>query len=155
MDLVLDKDDSLIPFVLAQILDTTVTGITLSDPDLDDNPIVYANEAFEEITGYRREEILGRNCRFLQGDDREQPEIDRIRDAVRERQAVTVTLRNYRRDGTLFHNRFSVRPLFDRHGALIYFLGVQHDVTREVQAEEELRRVQAALDALRAEQARD
>lgn len=150
MDLVLDKDDSLIPFVLSQILDTTVTGITLSDPDLEDNPIVYANEAFEHITGYRREEILGRNCRFLQGEDRDQPEIDRIREAVRERHPVTVTLRNYRRDGTLFHNRFSIRPLYDRQGALIYFLGVQHDVSREVHAEEELRRVQAELDALRA-----
>jgi PAS domain S-box-containing protein len=62
MDFVADKDADLIPFVLSQILDTSINGITLSDPDQEDNPIVYANEAFELITGYSREEIVGHNC---------------------------------------------------------------------------------------------
>jgi PAS domain S-box-containing protein len=68
---VTSKDDGLIPFVLTQILDACVNGVTLSDPDLPDSPIVYANKAFEDISGYSQEEILGRNCRFLQGDDRD------------------------------------------------------------------------------------
>ncbi len=145
MDLPADKDAATIPFVLSQILDTCINGITLSDPDQPDNPIVYANEAFELITGYDRDEIVGRNCRFLQGDDREQPEIERIREALREHKPVTVTLRNYRKDGELFHNQFSIRPLFDQQGKLIYYLGTQYDVTEMIRAEEELRRLNALL----------
>ena len=145
MDLPADKDAATIPFVLSQILDTCINGITLSDPDQPDNPIVYANEAFELITGYDRDEIVGRNCRFLQGGDREQPEIERIREALREHKPVTVTLRNYRKDGELFHNQFSIRPLFDQQGKLIYYLGTQYDVTEMIRAEEELRRLNALL----------
>ncbi|MDJ0861672.1 MAG: PAS domain-containing protein [Gammaproteobacteria bacterium] len=146
MDFITDKDQNMIPFVLAQILDSVVNGITLSDPDQEDNPLVYANAAFELITGYDREEILGRNCRFLQGDDRDQEGIEQIRQAMRNHEATTVTLRNYRKDGKLFYNRFSIRPLLDREGRLIYYLGVQYDVTRQVQAEEELGRLNALLE---------
>ena len=140
-----DKDPGMIPYVLSQILDTCINGITLSDPDQPDNPIVYANEAFELITGYDQEEIVGRNCRFLQGDDRDQPEIEQIGKALRERKPVTVTLRNYRKDGELFYNQFSIRPLFDPQGRLIYYLGTQYDVTEKIRAEEELRRLNALL----------
>lgn len=145
MEFVTVKDEGLIPFVLSQILDTCVNGITLSDPDQEDNPIVYANEAFELITGYSREEIVGRNCRFLQGEDRDQAGIEKIREAIREEKPLTVTLRNYRKDGTLFHNRFSIRPLFDRQGRLVYYLGIQYDVTNQIEAEEELKRLNALL----------
>jgi PAS domain S-box-containing protein len=147
MEFTVGKDPGMIPHVLSQILDTCINGITLSDPDQEDNPIVYANEAFELITGYDRDEIVGRNCRFLQGEDRDQPEIDRIREALRERKAVTVTLRNYRKDGTLFYNQFSIRPLYDPDGRLIYYLGTQYDVTEKVRAEEELRRLNSLLAA--------
>ena len=145
MDLPSDKDVDNIPFVLSQILDTCINGITLSDPDQPDNPIVYANEAFELITGYDRDEIVGRNCRFLQGDDREQPQIERIREALREHTPITVTLRNYRKDGELFLNQFSIRPLFDKQGKLIYYLGTQYDVTEQMRAEDELRRLNELL----------
>ena len=145
MDFTVEKDPGMIPFVLSQILDTCVNGITLSDPDRPDNPIVYANEAFELITGYDREEILGRNCRFLQGEDRDQPEVERIREALREHKPVTVTLRNYRKDGSLFYNRFSIRPLLDPEGCLVYYLGIQYDVTDKVMAEKELSRLNALL----------
>lgn len=148
MEFMAEKDEGTIPFVLSQILDTCVNGITLSDPDQPDNPIVYANEAFELITGYNREEIVGHNCRFLQGTDRDQPEIERIREALRDQKRVTVTLRNYRKDGTLFYNRFSIRPLLDRQGRLVYYLGIQYDVTDKVEAEEELRRLNAKLRAM-------
>ena len=152
MEFMAEKDEGIIPFVLSQILDTCVNGITLSDPDQPDNPIVYANEAFELITGYNREEIVGHNCRFLQGEDRDQPAIERIREALRDQQPVTVTLRNYRKDGTLFYNRFSIRPLLDRQGRLVYYLGIQYDVTDKVEAEEELRRLNAKLRAMGVEQ---
>ncbi|NEX19597.1 PAS domain-containing protein [Thiorhodococcus mannitoliphagus] len=147
MDFIVEKDIGTIPFVLSQILDTCVNGVTLSDPDQDDNPIIYANEAFELITGYDREEILGRNCRFLQGDDHNQPELERIRESLKTLTPVTVTLRNYRKDGTLFYNQFTIRPLYDPQGKLIYFLGIQYDVTEQIRAEKELKRLNALLAA--------
>jgi PAS domain S-box-containing protein len=145
MDLNLEKDAGVIPFVLSQILDTCINGVTLSDPDQPDNPIVYANEAFERITGYSQDEIIGRNCRFLQGTERDQPEIERIRDAMRENTEVTVTLRNYKKDGTPFFNEFTIRPLTDRQGKVIYYLGVQHDVTEELVAKQEFERLSRQL----------
>ncbi len=140
-----EKDNGIIPTVLTQILDTCVNGVTLSDPDLPDNPIVYANSVFERITGYTREEILGHNCRFLQGEDRDQPGLDAIREALREHRPIEVTLRNYRKDGSLFHNRLSIQPLRDASGRLIYYLGVQYDVTELVDAQQEVARLQSLL----------
>lgn len=145
MDFTVEKDPGIIPFVLSQILDTCVNGITLSDPDQPDNPIVYANKAFEAVTGYAQDEILGRNCRFLQGSDRDQPEIDRIRVALRDHVPVTVILRNYRKDGRLFYNQFTIRPLIDPEGKLIYYLGIQYDVTDKIRGEDDLRRLKSAL----------
>jgi PAS domain S-box-containing protein len=145
MEFLTSKDTGLIPYVLSQILDTSVNGITLSDPDQEDNPIVYANEMFEMITGYSQEEIIGRNCRFLQGKDRDQKELDQVREAIRDKKRITVTLRNYRKNGEMFYNRFTIRPLYDREGNLIYYLGLQHDVTNQILAEHELERLNKLL----------
>jgi PAS domain S-box-containing protein len=145
MDFLASKDDGLIPFVLSQILDTCVNGVTLSDPDQPDSPIVYANSAFERISGYPRAEIIGRNCRFLQGSDRDQPELDEIRSALKADQGIEVTLRNYRKSGQMFLNRLSIRPLLDRKGRLIYYLGVQYDVTTQVGAGAEIDRLRLQL----------
>lgn len=123
------KDDGLIPYVLTQILDACVNGITLSDPDLPDNPIVYANKVFEEMSGYSPDEIVGRNCRFLQGEDRNQEARATIRAALDRQEACVVTLRNYRKSGEMFMNRLSIRPLLDRDGKVIYYLGVQYDLS--------------------------
>jgi PAS domain S-box-containing protein len=119
--------------------------VTLSDPDLADNPIVYVNEIFERMTGYSRDEILGRNCRFLQGDDRDQDALEEIRAAMAEQRPVEVTLRNYRQDGVLFYNRLSIRPLLDPDGKVIYYLGVQYDVTEQVEAQQEIERLTRLL----------
>lgn len=145
MEFTVEKDPGIIPFVLSQILDACVNGITLSDPDQPDNPIVYANKAFERVTGYARDDILGRNCRFLQGSDRDQPEVGRIREALRDHVPVTVILRNYRKDGSLFYNQFTIRPLIDPEGKVIYYLGVQYDVTDKIRTEEDLRKLRATL----------
>jgi PAS domain S-box-containing protein len=145
MNFVVEKDPGMIPAVLAEILDSCVNGVTLSDPDLPDNPIVYANAVFERMTGYSRDEILGRNCRFLQGDDRDQPELAQIRAALAEKQPVQVTLRNYRKDGRRFYNRLSIRPLLDPDGRPIYYLGVQYDVTDQVEAQQEIERLTQVL----------
>lgn len=123
------KDDGLIPYVLTQILDACVNGVTLSDPDQPDCPLVYVNRVFQEMSGYSQDEMIGRNCRFLQGADHDQPELDTLRAAIREHQACTVTLRNYRKNGELFLNRLSVRPLVDRDNRVIYYLGIQYDLS--------------------------
>ncbi len=144
-----EKDMGIIPHVLTQILDTCVNGVTLSDPDLPDNPIVYANSVFERMTGYSRDEILGHNCRFLQGEERDQPGLAEIRAALAEHRPVEVTLRNFRKDGTLFYNRLSIQPLRDAGGRLIYYLGVQYDVTELENARAEVERLGGMLAAHR------
>lgn len=147
MSFIVEKDGGLIPQVLSAILDECVNAVTLADPDLPDSPIVYANKAFERLTGYSQEEIIGHNCRFLQGDDREQPERYRIVEAMKNRQPVEVTLRNYRRDGKLFYNHLKILPLTDRKNRVVYYLGVQYDITRQVEADSEIRQLTDRLSA--------
>ena len=143
-----EKDNGIIPQILTQILDGSVNGITLSDPDQDDNPIVYANKAFEQITGYSNEETVGRNCRFLQEQERDQEELQKIRDAIKNAKPVEVTLKNFRKNGELFYNRLSITPLFDSEGQLIYFLGVQYDVTEQIVAQQEIKKLTDTLHKL-------
>ena len=99
MDFIVEKDPGLIPQVLAKILDSCLNGVTLADPDLEDMPLVYANKAFEDITGYTQEETIGRNCRFLQGSDRDQEAVAKLKAAINNKEAVEVTLRNYKKNG--------------------------------------------------------
>ncbi|MEI6707693.1 MAG: PAS domain-containing protein [Methylococcales bacterium] len=139
MAFVVEKDSGLIPQVLSAILDECVNGVTLSDPDLEDTPIIYANKAFERLTGYNQEEIIGFNCRFLQGDDRDQAEREQIAKALEKHEAVEVTLRNYRKDGTLFYNHLKIVPLFDKKQRVLYYLGVQYDITKQVDANNQIK----------------
>jgi PAS domain S-box-containing protein len=143
-----EKDSGLIPQILTQILDSCVNGVTLADPDLEDMPIVYANKAFERMTGYTQEEIIGRNCRFLQGADRDQEELQKLREALNNNRQIEITLRNFRKDGSLFYNKLNITPLFDNNGNVIYFLGVQYDVTDQVKANREIETLNAKLLSL-------
>jgi PAS domain S-box-containing protein len=147
MNFIVDKDSGIIPQVLSAILDECVNGVTLADPDLEDAPIVYANKAFERLTGYTQEDIIGHNCRFLQGEDREQSARFEIAAAMKKQEGVEVTLRNYKKDGTLFHNHLKVIPLFDRKHRVIYYLGVQYDITQKVNADNEIKSLSALLNA--------
>jgi diguanylate cyclase (GGDEF)-like protein/PAS domain S-box-containing protein len=121
-------------------------GITISDSTAPDEPLTYVNRSFELMTGYSSEEVLGRNCRFLQGDERDQPALLVVRAALREGRDCEVLLRNYRKDGTPFWNELRLSPVHDERGRLINFVGVQNDVTERKRAEEELRRAHAELD---------
>lgn len=148
MDFIVEKDPGLIPQVLSKILDSCVNGITLADPDQEDLPLVYVNKAFEIITGYSQAETLGRNCRFLQGTDRDQPERLRLKAAIEARQPIEIVLHNYRKNGELFYNHLNITPLFDAGGRLLYFLGVQYDVTGQHNAELEIAQLKAQVAAL-------
>jgi PAS domain S-box-containing protein len=148
MTFVVEKDNGLIPQILSAILDECVNGVTLADPDLEDAPIIYANKAFEKLTGYSQKDIIGKNCRFLQGPDREQIERYQIAEAIKNELPIEVTLRNYRKDGELFYNHLKITPLFDRKGQVIYFLGVQYDITYKVKAKNEIDELTAKLNAM-------
>ncbi|WP_262965616.1 PAS domain-containing protein [Methylobacter psychrophilus] len=148
MSFIVEKDSGLIPQVLSAILDECINGVTLADPDLDDAPIIYANKAFERLTGYTQEEIIGHNCRFLQGEDRDQAGRYQIIEAMKIHEPVEVTLRNYKKDGTLFFNRLKITPLFDKKHRVIYYLGVQYDITKQVDASNEIKELNDLLAAI-------
>lgn len=113
-------------------------GITIADA-LDPNlPLIYVNEAFEHVTGYPVPEVVGRNCRFLQRDDRDQPGLTMLRNALQRGENSTVTLRNYRKDGSLFWNELFTSPVFDPNGKLTHFVGIQTDISSRKSAEEQL-----------------
>jgi PAS domain S-box-containing protein len=113
-------------------------GIVISDPHQPDNPLIYVNDGFERLTGHSRSEVLGRNCRFLQGPGTDTTALELIRECIRERRECHVELLNYRKDGTPFWNRLSIAPLRDAKGRLTHFVGVQSDITARKLAEERL-----------------
>ena len=121
----------------------TSTGVTISDATDPEHPIIYCNPAFESMTGYRREEILGKNCQFLQGSDTDPVAVEIIRNALQTKSECKVILKNYRKDGTTFWNCFSISPVRDRTGKLTHFIGVQRDITQSKQAEEALHKSEA------------
>ena len=126
-------------------------GIVITDPNLPDNPIIFANESFLRTTGYGADEVVGRNCRFLQGQDRDQSKLDELREAIRDGRECRVVLRNYKRDGTPFWNELSISPVHDEAGRLINHVGVQNDITERKLAEEERERLLAREWKARAE----
>jgi PAS domain S-box-containing protein/diguanylate cyclase (GGDEF)-like protein len=117
------------PAVLSMIVEDAGEGVLVADMRAPEQALVYVNAAFEQITGYDRAEALGKNCRYLQGSDRLQPEINLIRRAFEAGEPVTVTLRNYRRDGAMFWNHLRLAPVSDSQG-VSHFVGFMRDVTQ-------------------------
>ncbi len=101
-------------------------GEVISDARATDMPIIYVNPIFERMSGYTAEEIMGRNCRFLQGNDNKQPALDSIRHAIRNQTNGHAVLRNYRKDGSMFLNELFISPVKDAAGVVTHFVGVQH-----------------------------
>jgi PAS domain S-box-containing protein len=123
--------------IVWRAMEQTVNGVVVSDATQPNNPLVYVNTGFTRITGYPAQEVLGRNCGFLQGDDRDQHGVHRLREAIARGEDVTVVLRNYRRDGSLFWNRVEMSPVRDAgSGRITHFFAVQTDVTLEREREE-------------------
>jgi PAS domain S-box-containing protein len=130
--------------LLERAVTASTNSIVITDPNQPDDPIVYVNPAFERTTGYAAQEVLGRNCRFLQREDRAQPALGELKAALCEGRHCTVVLRNYRKDGTLFWNELSIYPVRDEDGRMTNFVGVQNDVTERIRAEEILSEIRRA-----------
>ncbi|XP_024962687.1 phototropin-2 [Cynara cardunculus var. scolymus] len=118
---------------LATTLERIEKNFVITDPRLPDNPIIFASDSFLELTEFTREEILGRNCRFLQGPETDQGTVDKIRAAIREQREITVQLINYTKSGKKFWNLFHLQPMRDQKGELQYFIGVQLDGSGHVE----------------------
>ena len=104
-------------------VETTRMPMIVTDPHQPDNPIIFANRAFVRMTGYSAEELIGSNCRFLQGPDTDRDTVSEVRDAIREHREFAAEILNYRKDGSSFWNALFVSPVFNRSGDLVYFFG--------------------------------
>ena len=144
-DISQQKQDLARLYLLEKAIEASSNGVVISDMNGPDRPIIYSNPAFEELTGYSPSEIIGRNCRFLQGVDTDQTEVDKIRACIRDGRDGRVTLKNYRKDGTPFWNELVISPVRDNSGNVTHFIGVQKDITARKQAEEALRQSEANL----------
>lgn len=128
-------------------IEASVNAIIITDNTDPNQPVVYVNPAFERITGYSSSEVLGKNCRFLQGTDVEQPDLDAIRTALRENREGRATLRNYRKSGELFWNDLHIAPVRNDNGEITHYIGIQNDITESRRYQEELEH-QANFDTL-------
>ena len=137
--------------LLQLVVDASNDGIVVAEQEGEDNILIYANPAFERLTGYSNDDILYQDCRFLQGDDRDQAGIVAIRRAVHERRPCRQVIRNYRKDGSPFWNELSITPVFNEGDQLTYFIGIQKDVSVEVEAKLRVRELEAEVDRLKAE----
>ena len=122
-----------------RIFRSVTSGISVANAQLPDMPLTYVNPAFEVMTGYALEEVVGKNCRFLQGDDQDQAPITLLREAIHDRREVTVVLKNFRKDGSPFWNELSLSPVRNREGEVTHIVGIQTDVTARVEFEAALR----------------
>lgn len=116
--------------LLEAMLNGSKVAAVVTDPEQANNPIIYNNETFAQLTGYADDEIIGRNCRFLQGEKTDRTTIRQIKEAIRKREQITVTIENYRKDGSTFWNRLNIEPV--TMDGRLYFIGTQTDMTREV-----------------------
>lgn len=134
--------------LLAQAIDQLHDSVTIADAGKKGFPLIYVNRGFEKLTGYTSDEILGNNYRILQGTDTEQPGLDIIRAAVSKGESCLVTLRNYRKDGSMFWNELSISPVHDTDGNLTHYIGIQKDVTARILLEQHLHQSNIELETL-------
>lgn len=135
--------------LLQLVIEASNDGIVVAEQEGDDNILIYANPAFQRLTGYDTDDILYQDCRFLQANDRDQPGLAAIREAIRSNTPCRQIIRNYRKDGSAFWNELSITPVFNEGDQLTYFIGIQKDVTPEVEAQQRVRDLEAEVQQLR------
>ncbi|SDO33308.1 PAS domain-containing protein [Alkalicoccus daliensis] len=131
-----------------KVLEKTQLVFIICDPSKPDNPIIYANQGFSRLTGYENEEIIGKNCRFLQGEDTDPETVETIRKAIKNKEPVSVELLNYRKDGTSFWNLLHIDPIYLEDEEQFYFVGIQKDITAYKKAEQKLEEYNNEIDLL-------
>lgn len=136
--------------LLQLVIEASNDGIVVAEQEGDDNILIYANPAFERLTGYSVDDILYQDCRFLQDGDRDQPGLAAIREAVKHNRPCRQIIRNYRKDGSVFWNELSITPVFNEADQLTYFIGIQKDVSDAVEARQRVRELEAELAELKA-----
>jgi PAS domain S-box-containing protein len=120
------------------LVDSTNVGIVIADAQIKDYPVIYVNSYFEKVTGYTKEEILGQNCRMLQGTYRDENARNKIKRALNKEEFIQLEIRNYRKTGELFWNYLTLTPLFDENLNLLYYVGIQNDITKLKETQKEL-----------------
>ena len=129
-------------------MDEAPVGVTITDPGQQDNPLIYANDHYRDLTGYSLPELLGENCRMLQGENTDPEPVATMRDAIDAEERVTVELRNYRKDGSEFWNKIRIAPVRDDDGAVVNYVGFQQEVTERKRRERRLEETSSRLEAL-------
>ncbi|MEH6825488.1 MAG: EAL domain-containing protein [Motiliproteus sp.] len=133
--------------LMMRAIESANNGIAISDLGLDDNPFVYVNPAFERITGYRSQDAVGQNGRFLVAQDRQQPELEKLRRALHEQSSAAVVLRNYHRSGSMFWNDLSMAPVRDEQGKATHYISTFNDITESKNYQQQLEKL-SNYDAL-------
>ncbi|MBN2646412.1 MAG: PAS domain S-box protein [Thiotrichales bacterium] len=144
------KDPKLRNALLLQLVEQAQDGIVVAEKEGEDTILIYVNPAFEKLTGYHSDEILYQDCRFLQGEDTQQDSVRQIRSAIEATEPVRTILKNYRKDGSIFWNELSVTPFYDEHDQITYYIGIQKDVTEQVELRQALQQAQAEIAELKA-----
>ncbi|MCM3536772.1 PAS domain-containing protein [Priestia endophytica] len=115
--------------LISKAIDYTRVGVVITDPSLPDNPIVYTNQAFLNLTGYDEEDVIGRNCRFLQGEATNGETVREVRKAIQQKKPISIEIQNYRKDGSMFWNELAIDPVYSKENQKWYFVGIQKDIT--------------------------
>lgn len=134
--------------ILLQLVESAQDGIVVAEKEGDDTILVYVNPAFERLTGYSADEILYQDCRFLQGQDTNLDAVKLIRHAIDDPAPVRSVLKNYRKDGSVFWNELSVTPFYDEVDQLTYYIGIQKDVTTQIELALELENARQTIQRL-------
>lgn len=143
------KDNKLRYATLLQLVENAQDGIVVAEKEGTDTILIYVNPAFERLTGFHGDDILYQDCRFLQGDETDAASVKRIREAIDAQVPIREVLKNYRKDGSYFWNELSITPFHDEVDNLTYFIGIQKDVTAQIELQKQLEASQQELKTLK------
>ena len=115
--------------LLSIAIDVSIAGVLITDNRQPDNPIIYCNSGFEKLTGYPKAEIIGRNCRFLQGAKTNNETVNTIKTKLKKGEDLVIEILNYKKDGTQFYNELHISPIYNAERTITHFIGIQHDIT--------------------------